>query len=270
MTRLSSGAATTFIDGGALPIPGWLRLTVNPGFVSGYISADGITWAKIGDANVGFDLSTRSYTMGLAVTSHDVSRLNTSAFDNVLIDWANQDVGNVGTHGSAAFADGKFTIRGGGSDIWGTADSFQYVYRPLSGSSSTYQIVATVLALPQNTNPYAKAGVMIRDSLRADAAHVMLDVKPDGHVEMLVRSATGGTTAFVGGGTLPSIPGGVLMLNADGQTFTGRVCQADRTGCQVIGTATAAVSASGFIGMAVTSHDPTVTTAATLTSVGIY
>jgi len=55
---------------------------------------------------------------------------------------------------------GTFTMSAAGSDIWNTADEFRYAYKQLSGTGS---IMAQVLSV-QNTDPWAKAGVMIRQT----------------------------------------------------------------------------------------------------------
>ena len=47
----------------------------------------------------------------------------------------------------------RFTVSGEGTDIWSTADGFQFVYQRLTGDQ---QILANVTAL-QNTDGWAKA-----------------------------------------------------------------------------------------------------------------
>ena len=82
--------------------------------------------------------------------------------------WAQQDIGAVGMPGYAEFDDAAatFSVVGAGADVWGTADALHYVYQPLSGDGS---IVARVDAV-SNTDPWVKAGVMIRESLQPGAA----------------------------------------------------------------------------------------------------
>lgn len=256
MARLSSGAQMTFFAGGSLPpTSAWLRLVLTPGVATGYISSDGVNWSKVGAIPITFP---EDHYLGLAVTSHDTTVLNTATFDNVLVGWSSQDVGSVGVPGSVRFEDRKFIISGAGRDIWGTADSFHYVYRPLSlaGSGSGHTITVNLQSL-ENTNPFAKAGVMIRDSLDPGAATVILDVKPDGGVEFMARRTAGTAMTFIGGGTYPLSDAYTLRLVMDGQTFSGYVCQ-PFSPCQLIGTTTASISADGLIGMAVTSHDPNI------------
>jgi len=73
---------------------------------------------------------------------------------------------------------GTFTMSADGADIWDTADEFRYAYKQLSGDGS---IVAQVLSV-QNTDNFAKAGVMIRNTLDADSANAMAFITPSGRV----------------------------------------------------------------------------------------
>ena len=65
-----------------------------------------------------------------------------------------------------AFADNgnnAFTISASGTDIWNNADQFRFAYKQLSGNGS---ITARVDSIG-NTNVWAKAAVMIRETLDA-------------------------------------------------------------------------------------------------------
>ncbi len=60
-------------------------------------------------------------------------------------------------------ANGSIILGAAGADIWGTADEFRFAYKNLSGDGS---IVAYVESIA-NTDPWAKGGVMIRETLEA-------------------------------------------------------------------------------------------------------
>src|SRR6266851_883206 len=90
--------------------------------------------------------------------------------------WNSADIGDVGIAGGDAETNGVWTVQGAGGDIWGAADAFHFVYRP--AGTDDMQILARVDDL-QNTNPFAKAGVMLRASLYPSAATVILDAKPN-------------------------------------------------------------------------------------------
>jgi len=68
----------------------------------------------------------------------------------------------------------SFTMSASGTDIWGTADEFRFAYKQLNGNGS---IIARVDSLI-DTNGWAKAGVMIRESLSPGAAHAMTVLTP--------------------------------------------------------------------------------------------
>lgn len=69
---------------------------------------------------------------------------------------------------------GTYTITATGVDIAGTADEFHYAYKSLSGVGS---IVAQVLSV-QNTDPWAKAGVMIRETLEPGSKFAAVYITP--------------------------------------------------------------------------------------------
>lgn len=177
--------------------------------------------------------------------------------------WVSQDVGAVSMSGSATASSGAFTLTGSGADIWGTADAFQYVYQPLAGDG---QISARVNSL-QNTNTYAKAGLMLRASTGAGAVHVILDTRPDGSIEFMTRTTSGGTTTFIAGAsqTLPAW----LKLVRSGSNVTGYVSRDGAAWTQVGSTAVSALPSSALAGLVVTSHDVSQSATAAFDSVAV-
>jgi hypothetical protein len=69
---------------------------------------------------------------------------------------------------------GTYTLSATGADIIGQADQFRFVYERLSGPGS---IVAQVLSV-ENSNDWAKAGVMIRRSLDPGAPFAAVYITP--------------------------------------------------------------------------------------------
>ncbi len=84
--------------------------------------------------------------------------------------WTSADIGNVGVSGEASFLNGGFQLLASGGDIWESADAFHFASRPLAGDGV---IVARVAAM-QYTDPWAKAGVMLRENDSAGAKYVFL------------------------------------------------------------------------------------------------
>ena len=99
-----------------------------------------------------------------------------------------------------------------------------------------------------DTDPYAKAGIMIRASTDPSAADVILDVKPDGGIEFMTRSAAGGTTNFLGGATR-SFPVQFYLVRTGG-TINGYVI--DGTQNTLIGSVSIDLPSGALIGLAVT------------------
>ncbi len=81
--------------------------------------------------------------------------------DTIPAPWKGTDIGDVGAAGSEGLLQGVFTLHASGADIWGSADAFHYVYQSLNGDGT---IVAHV-ASQENSNEWAKAGLMIRETL---------------------------------------------------------------------------------------------------------
>src|SRR5262249_13882247 len=88
--------------------------------------------------------------------------------------WVDQDIGAPPLAGSAAFAGRVFTEKGSGADIWGASDQFHYIYQPVTGDVTIYAKVTA----QGNTSPWAKAGVMIRETANANSAFAMMAVTP--------------------------------------------------------------------------------------------
>ncbi len=161
--------------------------------------------------------------------------------------WQNADVGSTGAAGSASHSSGTFTVRGAGADIWGTADGFQFVYQSLIGNG---QIVARVTSV-QSTDPWAKAGVMIRESLASGSKHALMSVTPGNGLAFQQRTSTNGLSTHTSGGA-SGVPAWV-RLNRSGNTITAHRSSNGSTWTQV-GTTTISMAAQVFIGLAVTSH----------------
>jgi hypothetical protein len=188
------------------------------------------------------------YVLGADLLNTASTVQNAQITTSALTNWTSQDLGAVGTAGSASQSGNTFTVRGAGADIWGTTDAFQFVYQTLTGDG---QIVARVDTV-QNTNAKAKGGVMLRDGLAADAAHVIMDIKPTGGTELLQRATRGAITTKIAGPTV-SFPYWVRLTRA-GSTISGWVAP-DGVAWSLVGSVTANLSATLNTGVAVTSLD---------------
>jgi len=157
-------------------------------------------------------------------------------------------------------ADGSITMSGAGHDIYDTADDFRFAYKPLNGDGS---IVARVDSLV-NTNEWAKAGVMIRESLMDDARCVYMVVTPVNGVEFGRRLFLGVTpdTDSVAGVAAPQY----VKLTRKGDIFTAQYSADGSTWQDITAADGSPVSISMIgnpvIGLCVTSHDASQVTTA--------
>ena len=69
---------------------------------------------------------------------------------------------------------GTYTMTAAGTDIWGVADEFHYAFKTLNGVGT---IEAQVLSV-DDTDPWAKAGVMIRESLEPGSKFAAVYITP--------------------------------------------------------------------------------------------
>jgi hypothetical protein len=156
---------------------------------------------------------------------------------------------------------GTYTMAGSGTDIWGTADEFHFAYKEFTGAST---IIAQVESV-SNTNEFAKAGVMIRDTLDADSRYTGLFITPENGVRFQYRTTTGDITdrQFTEGITAPywvkleRTSGGLVRAyySADGATW-------ERFNLTQV-----SMSTPMYIGLAVTSHDAALTCEAKFSNV---
>jgi hypothetical protein len=72
-------------------------------------------------------------------------------------------------------ATGVTTIRGSGGDIWGRSDQFNFMSQEAEGN---FQVTVKALGTPTETDVWAKAGLMVRESLEAGGRHAMLVLTP--------------------------------------------------------------------------------------------
>jgi RHS repeat-associated protein len=181
------------------------------------------------------------------------------------IGWDDSDVGQIGPSGNATFSNGTFTITGSGSvSTTGSVDGFHFVYQSMSGDGS---IVARVVSRTNNTNFYASAGVMIRETLFQGSTHAnSSSTESATNAGFVNRTATSGTatTAYVGA----ALPGWVKVVRA-GNTFSGYKSTDGVTWVQVGSNATISMAQTVYVGLAVGSGSTTTSSTATLDNVSV-
>jgi uncharacterized repeat protein (TIGR03806 family) len=162
--------------------------------------------------------------------------------------WAHTDIGSVGVPGDAMVSNSQFTVSGSGADIWNNADAFHYVYRPLGGDG---EIIARVVSV-QNTDPWAKAGVMIRESLAAGSRQAFALISSANGAAFQRRLSTGGASTHTAG-AIVAAPYWVRLTRA-GNLFTA-YSSSNGVSWNLIGSDTITMQGKVFAGLAVTAHN---------------
>ncbi len=171
----------------------------------------------------------------------------------------------------AAFVDegnGAFTVGASGHDIWDAGDDFRMVYQRLNGNGS---ILVQVDSL-QNTNGWAKAGVMIRESLDPGSKFADVIVSPANGVRFQARTITGVDAVSDSSVATPeqiALRAPVwVKLERTGDTFSG-FYSADGTTWTAMAWNPQTITMTGtvYIGLCVTSHTSTAATTAEFSGV---
>ena len=184
------------------------------------------------------------------------------------VPWQTQDVGAVpgpGASGWASTNGGTFTVVGSGLDIWGTADQFRYAYTALVGDGS---IVARV-ASQENSGGWAKAGVMVRETLAAGSKQALMLVSPSNGTALQYRASTNGASTNAGQvtGTTRVAPYWVKLIRA-GSTITGYT-STDGVTWTLAASATISMTTQVYVGLAVDASVSTLLNKSTFDNVTV-
>jgi regulation of enolase protein 1 (concanavalin A-like superfamily) len=157
------------------------------------------------------------------------------------------DIGSVGLAGSANWDAGTYTISGSGAGVYASSDAFRYVYQPSNGDCS---ITVRVQSLT-NTTVSAKTGVMIRESLAANARCAGVYVTPSSGIQFIWRS-TAGSMVSIATKTGLVAPYWVRITRT-GNTFKAFYSSNSSSWTQLSTNKSISMAASSYLGTAVTS-----------------
>ncbi|GGA61489.1 hypothetical protein GCM10011507_11240 [Edaphobacter acidisoli] len=177
--------------------------------------------------------------------------------------WSDTDIGAPGVAGSATYSGTTFTVNGSGTDIYNTSDQFNYVSTAANGNIT----ITARVASQTNTNSWAKAGVMIRETTAAGSTYVGIYITPGKGASLQYRATT--NASAING---PEVTGPVapywVQLTRSGSTFTASISPDGTTWTQV-GTETVTMATNATAGLAVCSHNNTVLNTSTFDNVNI-
>lgn len=164
--------------------------------------------------------------------------------------WKHADIGEVGQPGDAIYINGQFNLIATGGDIWLQSDAFHLVYRALEGDG---RITARVVSL-QPTDPWAKTGVMFRETTAADSKYAAVLITPANGAFFQKRPSTGGASdnQEAPHGTVPCW----FRLVRSGDFFTGYL-SGDGNHWTQISRARVSMPKRVCVGLALTAHNNT-------------
>ncbi len=247
-----------------------VRLGVkNHGLAETYASLTGMNWT--------WTKHTHTFTTGATNTSARLFALIPSGSNNQVVDlddfllveplatnWTAFSVGTNGLTGESGMLGSRFFLRGGGENVFNTADTFHFVAREFPGDGSLTARLASFDA----TETRAKAGVMLRANTNASAAHAMVHWLPDGHVEFIWRTNAGAVADYVwAANAVPWPPW--LRLSRTNNSITAAYSTNGTTWLTVGAPQVIALPTYALAGLAVCAHDAADTAEAVFSSVAL-
>lgn len=220
---------------------------------------------KIDGANLGSEDTSSPYSITWNTTSYSNTQhvITAVATDNALnattsagifanvnnlpTGWSAADIGSPGTPGSTSYnaGTGTFTLTGTGTNIFNASDQFHYASETYSGNFTMTIRVASVVS----DAPWAKAGIMVRETSAANSRYVYLAMTPTNGL-LFEGRLTAGANA-VQWGTVGTIdPPQWLKLVRSGNAFSAYYSNNGSSWTQVSTAQTVTVGTSPMLGLA--------------------
>ena len=165
----------------------------------------------------------------------------------------NSDVGVVKKAGDTVFdsKDGKYMLTGAGTNMWAKRDDFQFAWKKMSGD---FILTARAEFVGKGVDAHRKMGLIIRNSLDADAAQASAVVHGDGWTSLQFRREKGVDTEEIKSDLTAA---DVIQLQRKGDKFIMSVA---RFGEPFVETQVSdvALGETVYAGLFVCSHNPDV------------
>lgn len=175
-SRAVKGGTTSSTVVAAVSSPLWLKIERRGTLASVFHSPDGAQWTAAGQATFA---SARTVYVGVVAASGDsnamlttaATDLHTTSLSTLPAGWSAADVGGSGTSASTTYQQGSHVVVNTAGAIGDSADRFGFAHVRVSGDA---ELVARVMS-PGRAGA-SQAGIMVRESLLPDAAHVFVGV----------------------------------------------------------------------------------------------
>jgi TolB protein len=209
------------------------------------------------------------FVLALAILVHGTDALSQAAkpqfpSDQLGLFEAHADIGDAPAQGAVTFsaATGEYRITGGGANIWGPVDAFQFVWKRLSGDVS---ISADVHFIGSSAMEHRKAVLMVRQSLDPGSAYADVALHGDGLTALQYRPAAGAETSEV----RSEVKGPAqIRIDRRGDQFT---IFAGKPGESLVASPPVTVKLQDpvYVGLGVSSHDAKVLETAVFSNVSV-
>ena len=263
------GSSNQLVTSGAVPaylmIARYTTTGSNPQtYYTAYTSPDGNTWTAVPGSTQSLSM-TGSLLAGLAITSHNQGTGSAVTLDTLSVTpgefqppgicpstWNCADIGTVTPGpGGQNLSGSTWTVQGGGGDIWAAADSFHYTWQTLAADGT----LSAEVSSQTDTDPYAKAGVMIRASSDPGSPYYAVYLTPGNGIVVQSRDAAGDNSiqeTSVSGSTPV-----YLQITRTGTTFNAALSPDGVTWTPIAGSGASLPNLAGSVlaGLAVTSHN---------------
>ena len=166
---------------------------------------------------------------------------------------------------------GTYTMTAAGEDIWYAADQFHYAFKTLTGPGS---IVAQVLSV-DNTDPWTKAGVMVRETLDSGSKFAAVYITPGNGCRFQARGDTGidatsDTSVVTSEQTAITAPYWVKLERDVAGNFRGYYSTNGSAWTSMSwNPVNIMMSSNSYVGLALTAHNASATCEAKLSNVTI-
>lgn len=194
-SRSTAGGAYSVTSKTGVTGPVWLLLRRFGDTLSGFYSADGVTWTLCGTRTLNLGETIKvGLTLGTRTTVE-----NSATFSGMRLGalgetpWTVADIGTIGAAAVNDYTPDSVLLRAGGGDINGTADAFQFVHKRLSGDGRLTARVDSMAALSSLT----KSGLMVRETLDANSRHASVLLASGAGAILRTRVQQGGASALV-------------------------------------------------------------------------
>ncbi|MEJ2703152.1 MAG: discoidin domain-containing protein [Sedimentisphaerales bacterium] len=170
---------------------------------------------------------------------------------------------------------GTYTMTAAGTDIWDVADEFHFAYKTLNGAGSITAKVESV----ENTNVWAKAGVMIRETLDPGSKFTAVYITPtnaDGTPTQGCRfqgradtdgAATSDTSVATAEQMTIKAPYWVRIERDTSGNLRGYYSADGANWQPMVWRPSVSMGSTVYVGLALTSHDPALTCTAVFSDV---